>query len=153
MMECMICGKELKIVYKVEIDGNIIETCENCAKAHGRIVETFRSGYEKEINSKFEKREIDPIEEDIELVEDFNELIRNSREKFGLSLEEAARKLGIKESFLAKIESGEILPDKKTLKKMEKFFKIKLEEKIESKKLEKKSQEDKLRIADIVEIK
>jgi len=148
-MECMICGKETKKIFKIEVEGSLIEVCENCAKEFGNIVKI--ENFEK--NKKESKRIPEFESEEVELVEDYNEKIREVREKMKLTLKEAAEKIGIKESILSKIERGELIPDKKTLEKIEKFFKIKLEEKVEYKKLKSHDKEEKLRIADVVEIK
>jgi putative transcription factor len=71
-----------------------------------------------------------------------------------LSIEELAKKIGEKESLLRKIEKEEIRPSDKVIDKLERFLKIKLREKIEAKpKKEKKEEDIKLRIADVVKIR
>jgi len=81
-------------------------------------------------------------------------LIREARNQAGLSIEELARIVGEKSSYIRKIEKEEIRPSEKIISKLEKILRIKLTEKLEEK-IEKQEKEDKmrLRIADVVEIK
>ncbi|MFH7880787.1 MAG: multiprotein bridging factor aMBF1 [Candidatus Aenigmatarchaeota archaeon] len=145
-MECTICGKEINKLFKIEIDGNIIEVCENC-KSYGKLV-----GVERKIERK-EKLKEKSLEE-FELVENYGEIIKSKREKLKISIQDLAKKIGIKESYLSKIEKGEIYPDKNTLEKLEKFLKINLKEGKEEFNIKREERkEEKLTIADVVEIK
>ncbi|MEM0333065.1 MAG: multiprotein bridging factor aMBF1 [Candidatus Aenigmatarchaeota archaeon] len=146
-MECTICGKETAKIFKIELDGNIIEVCENC-KSYGKIVKIEEKKIKiiKPVNVNFF--------ENFEIVENYGEIIRNRRIELNLTIRDLAKKIGVKESYLSKIEKGEIYPDKKTLEKMEKLLKIKLKDKEKEFNLEKESRkEEKLTIADVVEIK
>ncbi|MEM5832069.1 MAG: multiprotein bridging factor aMBF1 [Candidatus Aenigmatarchaeota archaeon] len=145
-MECTICGKEINKLFKIEIDGNIIEVCENC-KSYGKLV-----GVERKIERK-EKLKEKSLEE-FELVENYGEIIKSKREELKISIQDLAKKIGIKESYLSKIEKGEIYPDKNTLEKLEKFLKINLKEGKEEFNIKREERkEEKLTIADVVEIK
>ncbi len=148
-MECEICGRETNKIFVVEIEGAILEVCENCAK-NGRIISIKNEkGFEKREKKKI-KRE---IEDELEIVENYGEIIKNAREKLKISIEELARRIGEKESLIRKIEREEIIPNDKIVEKLEKVLKIKLREKIEYKVQKKDKKEENLRIADIVEIK
>ncbi|MGC9058825.1 MAG: multiprotein bridging factor aMBF1 [Candidatus Aenigmatarchaeota archaeon] len=145
-MECELCGKETNKIFVVEIEGAILEVCENCAK-NGRII----SIKNKKI---FEKREREKdIEDELELIENYGEVIRNTREKLKISIQELAKRIGEKENLLRKIENEEIIPSDRIIEKLEKFLKIKLREKVEYKISKKEEKKESLRIADIVEIK
>lgn len=151
-MECFICGKETKKIFKIDVEGNLIEVCENC-KSFGKVVfiENLRKNTKTKINKNIS------IEE-FELIENYGDVIRRKREELGLSIEELAKKLGIKGSLLSKIEKCEIYPEEKTIDKIEKILNVKLREKVENikkKKVRNEKQEkyEKLTIADIVEIK
>ena len=61
-----------------------------------------------------------------ELVEDYADIIRQAREKRGLSTEELGLKINEKESFLKKIEAGKTAPTELLISKLEHFLKIKL---------------------------
>jgi putative transcription factor len=61
-----------------------------------------------------------------ELVEDYADVIRQAREKRGLSTEELGLKINEKESFLKKIEAGKTAPTELLISKLEHFLKITL---------------------------
>ncbi|MEM5815258.1 MAG: multiprotein-bridging factor 1 family protein [Candidatus Aenigmatarchaeota archaeon] len=147
-MECLICGAKINKIFNIELDGNTIEVCKECARRYGNVINIK---LEKKKSRKTEK--LKELEEDIEIVENYGEIIKEKMEKMGLTLQELAKRLNIKESQLSKIENGELIPDKKLLEKIEKSLKLKLEEKVENITPTRKFSKKKLRIADIVKIK
>ena len=93
--------------------------------------------------------------EEVELlVENFNDLIKNSRESQGMTQKEFAKKINEKESIVHKIETGSIKPSIQIARKLEKTLNIKLIEKYqeEYKSTETKEPED-LTIGDLIKIK
>ena len=66
-----------------------------------------------------------------EVIEDYNAVIRDAREKRGWSREELAEKLYEKASVVSRIETGKMIPDIKLARKLEKTLNIKLIEKQE----------------------
>ena len=85
------------------------------------------------------------------MVKDFHKVIRKSREKKKLTQEDLAKKLKEKASVIKRIEDG-WEPSVKLIEKIERFFGIKLREKIEENILGKKSDSRSLTIGDIVEV-
>jgi ribosome-binding protein aMBF1 (putative translation factor) len=69
------------------------------------------------IRPEFKEREIIP---------DISIKLREAREKMGLKQEEAAKRIGIQSSILKRIESQNFRPDNNILRKIERFFKIRL---------------------------
>jgi putative transcription factor len=61
-----------------------------------------------------------------EIVEDYAEVIREAREKAGLSHEDLGKKINEKESVLRKIETAKITPNNLLVSKLEHTLKIKL---------------------------
>ena len=76
---------------------------------------------------------------------------RKAREKKKLTQEELSKKLREKASIIKRIEEG-WKPSLKLIKKLERFFKVKLREKIVETVLEKKSGSSRLTIGDVVEV-
>jgi len=149
-VECEICGKKVEKVFVAEIEGVVLKVCEECSKS-GKILNVID---DKKKNKPVTKTQKLNYEEDYELIENYGMLIREARNQAGLSIEELARIVGEKSSYIRKIEKEEIRPSEKIISKLEKILRIKLTEKLEEK-IEKQEKEDKmrLRIADVVEIK
>ncbi|OYT42009.1 MAG: TIGR00270 family protein [Candidatus Aenigmarchaeota archaeon ex4484_224] len=148
MVECPICGREVEKLVKAEIEGSIIEVCEDCAKKYGKILEE-KSRKIKVIKDK----EIKEIEE-VDLIEDFFVAIKKRREELGLSIKELAKLVKEKESVIKRIEDGKLEPDINLARKLEKILKIKILSKVERKRVGKKKEIiPKLTIGDVVEIK
>jgi len=124
-MRCEICGK--KIIgkpTKTKIESSIMVSCNECAK-FGKIQrEPPKPGKHKPF--KRVRRFREPSEE---VVEDYNKIIRDAREKNEWSREELAEKLYEKASVVNRIESGKMVPDIKLARKLERTLNIKLIEK------------------------
>lgn len=69
--------------------------------------------------------------EDLDLIEDFGEVVRTARIKMGLTQEDLAKQLNEKLATIKKIESGEFKPPITLARKLERFLKIKLLEPVE----------------------
>ncbi len=76
--------------------------------------------------SKASSRDIEKSIESYSLVENYGLLVKNARERMGLSHEELGAKLGEKASVMRKIEQGKLKPDNVLARKLEHFLKIKL---------------------------
>jgi putative transcription factor len=63
---------------------------------------------------------------EVELVENYNEVIKRARENLGLTRETLAAMLGIKETVLRRIEAGQLQPDISLARKLEKTLGVKL---------------------------
>ena len=74
--------------------------------------------------------EIEPDEN--VLVSDYGVVVRQAREKLGLDHVTLASKISEKKSIVTSVESGNIHPNEKLIKKLENFLKIKLTENVES---------------------
>jgi len=124
-MRCEICGK--KIIgkpTKTKIESSIMSTCNECAK-FGKIQrEPLKPGKHQSAKRVWRFRE--PSEE---VVENYNKIIRDAREKNEWSREKLAEKLYEKASVVNRIESGRMVPDIKLARKLERTLNIKLIEK------------------------
>lgn len=68
----------------------------------------------------------------VELIDDFGGAIRAAREAKGMDLEQFAESILEKKGVLAKVESNNLIPDDKLIKKIEKALNIKLMETVQS---------------------
>jgi len=148
---CEICGRPIyDKVYVIEVENAILRVCKDCAKL-GKVLRVVSLEEASQIDVEKEKER--KYEVVYEFVPNYNELIRKYREQMGLTQRELAQKLGVKESIIKKIESGEAYPDEKLTRKLEKLFGIKL---MEKKRIaistESKKEEVEVTLGDLVEI-
>jgi putative transcription factor len=143
-MPCEMCGKEVPRLRKVQIGGSTLEVCNDCARFREDVpVETpaadpvatgpaavaeprpmaFPShhGRKKDVLSRGE----------MDLAEDYNRRIINGRRKKDLTQEELARRINEKKSVISRLETGEMRPSDRLVKKLEKELDVKLKERME----------------------
>ena len=127
-MRCEICGK--KIIgkpMKTKIESSTMLTCNACAKFGKVQREPPKPRKHRPVRRKprFE-------EPSHEILEDYNVIIREAREKNGWSREDLAEKIYEKASVINRMESGKMVPDIKLARKLERILNIKLMEKLEN---------------------
>lgn len=64
--------------------------------------------------------------DELELKEDYHKIIKQTREKLGLSQEALGRKINEKPSVIKLLESGKLKPDNMLARKLEHFLKVQL---------------------------
>ncbi|AIJ05657.1 transcriptional regulator, XRE family [Methanocaldococcus bathoardescens] len=141
MQMCELCGKLVDKLHKVIIEGSEMYVCKECAK-FGKSPKTYsRLGKKPTIIGKGGittnkqvkkpvKRRRDIFDTLPMLREDYGDVIREAREKRGLSIEELAKKLKMKASTLQKFERYELEPNEREIKILEKELKITLTESV-----------------------
>lgn len=140
-MRCEICGK--KIIGKpvrTKIENSIMQTCKECSK-FGKVQReppkpqgspgrgASRAPYSG-------KRTYKPREPTYEVVEGYEKVIREGREKKGWSREDLGDKIYEKVSVINRLESGRMIPDLKLARKLEQILKVTLLEKTEEASIE-----------------
>ena len=127
-MRCEICGKKIiGTPLKTKIESSIMLTCNECSK-FGKVQKAPKPISDRRI-SALRRRTFRTKEPDYEVVEDFNVLIREAREKKGWSREDLGEKVYEKVSVINRLESGRMIPDLKLARKIEGSLGIKLLEK------------------------
>jgi len=127
-MRCEVCGQEIRgqPFYRI-IEGGRMTVCGQCSK--------FGSGDwdPRQVNvSQNQRRPAQPrrlrndleAAEELELIDNYGELIRKSRQKKKLSVEDFAKKINEKESVVKKMEKEEMNPPAKLIKKIENTLNI-----------------------------
>lgn len=141
-MICEMCGKEVPQTKAVIVEGSRLNVCPNCA----RFGEDYRAGSgtgapvsQSVIEERLQRREKRMKSKDIysgtttvELVDDYGGVVRAAREARGMDLEQFASAILEKKGTLSKIESNNLIPDDKLIKKIEKALDIKLLETVQS---------------------
>lgn len=137
---CELCGKR-PASKKAKIEGAILSVCLQCF--NGIIKEGTPAGV-GEYGKTISKRNLSkPSRIKIEdVIEGYGNVLKEAREKMGLSIDEAAKKLGVKKNYLSNIEKERVKPSLTLAKKMEKLYGIKILEEVVIEEEEGISEED-----------
>ncbi|MFB6083028.1 MAG: multiprotein bridging factor aMBF1 [Halorientalis sp.] len=154
MVQCEMCGAETSSPNTVKVEGAELDVCDDCAD-FGTEVRTQESStsstkYSTGSSSGSDSgssgsgggsgsagssssgggggRRRDMFDEMDEVVQDYDERIRQAREAAGLSQEELANQLNEKASLIRKLERGDTLPSDEVQRKLERALDIALTE-------------------------
>lgn len=138
MTSCEICGTQiLEYGEKVYVEGNLITVCKTCSK-RGKPLKNQQEIQRKPAMrpamrpKKIEKLDSITFDDSAILINNFSEVIRNSRMANGLTHEQLGLLIKERVSLLRKIESGTLKPDEGLSRKLERFFRINLYTEVES---------------------
>jgi len=161
-MICEICGREFGGKgFRIVVEGAELKVCPNCKK-FGSSPNVKRkvphSGGDGPLSGLLSRPKPSgprrPKESNLELVEDYNKLVKDKRESKGLSQAELGKQINEKESLIHRIETKHMRPSTKVARKLEKALDIKLLEFIEGIDVEsKRSLNQGLTIGDIIKFK
>ena len=139
------CGEKSQALVKARVEGAIVSVCNKCLR-FGTPITTIRS-VKQDTPSDFTGKVTMQVKEkpvilgkprgsmnkgtrksqgddELEVVPDYAHIIREAREKMGMSQEELALKMMEKKHVLANIERGSLKPDIKTSRKLEKLLNV-----------------------------
>src|SRR3989344_3705478 len=137
MVSCDVCGRPA--IGMALIEGAKMNVCNGCSR-YGRQIRPDKPKAQIGNVSGFKAPEFT-------LVEDFAERIKFAREDLGVTTEELAKKLGMRENDLKHFENGKTKPVEKDAQKLQNALGItlilKTEEKNESKEKETPKKEEK----------
>jgi putative transcription factor len=152
MVQCEMCGTETSSPNRIKVEGAELDVCDNCTE-FGTKLETSDSSsssstkYSTSSSSGSSSsssssgntgtstssssgggggRRQDMFDDIDELAQDFDERIRQAREKAGLSQEDLAKDLNEKASLIQKLEQGKMLPTDEMQEKLERSLDIDL---------------------------
>jgi putative transcription factor len=150
MVDCDICGKK-GVSFIIEVEGAKMAVCPRCAY-HGKIIHslgTGEAGEEQEAPAKMDYSTPKQFRVEEEVVDGYGRKIRRAREAEkiayeevneygkkekktrGMTIEELAKKVNEKASWLDRVENERMEPNPAEAKKLEKALGIKLVEKVE----------------------
>lgn len=116
---CELCGKEAPLITAI-VEGTQMTVCQNCGK-FGKVIQ-------KPVGHLFQKVVVSTPETAEVVVSNYAQLIRQAREKSGMTMKEFAMTLNEKESIIHKLENSQFVPPINMAKKLEKLLHIKLVE-------------------------
>ncbi|HNW38030.1 MAG TPA: multiprotein bridging factor aMBF1 [Methanosarcina vacuolata] len=159
-MQCEICGAEIRgKPICITIDNSELQVCQKCAP-YGKPVDK-RTPVSRKVSPVVRtvtrtvnrpKKDFFDILKD-ELLDNYDQIIRDAREAKGWSQEDLAENIKEKVSLIKKIERSEIVPEDSVRKKLEHALDIKLTERLEESGQEVSHLKKDMTLGDIVKIK
>ena len=136
-MRCEVCGQEIRgqPYYRI-IEGGRMTVCGICAKFSDkewdpRMPKAQPRRRRSASRAQPRRRTDIEIAESTELVDDYGSLIRRTRQKKGLSVEDFAKMLSEKESVIKKLEKEQLNPTMALIRKVERALGVTLIEEAE----------------------
>jgi putative transcription factor len=145
MVQCEMCGTETGSPKTVKIEGAELDVCDDCADfgTEVKTQETASTSTKYSTSSGSSSSSSggssgattsgggggsrrDMFDEMDEVVQDYDDRIRNARESEGLTQEELADQLNEKASLIRKLERGDVLPSDSIQRKLERQLGIEL---------------------------
>ena len=123
-MNCEICGNKTIDIITIRIDTGILRVCNSCSRLGKQMSSNLNSDKRRIIRDR--KNSLDNFDYDDELVVNYGNMIRQSREKKGLSHEALGLQINEKVSIIKKLESEKLQPPDQLTKKLERFLNVKL---------------------------
>jgi len=108
-LTCEVCGGPIRTVpNRISIDGAVLQVCEKCV-GHGITLgpsapRPHPSGAHPMSREAFD-------EPDLEIDPDYNSIVKQAREKMGLTQEALGRAINVKPSVISHVESKKLKPD------------------------------------------
>ena len=158
-MVCELCGKDVKYPKQAVIEGSMLMVCNDCTKfgvvpgspkTAGTV--TMPSSIKDRLEARNRRRSTRDMYESVkELSPKYPSMIRNGRQKKGMSQDGLASSVKEKVSVIKKIETGSLKPSESLRKKLERSLDISLLEDVSNDKVEYKTQKSKpLTLADMI---
>ncbi len=162
-MECESCGCKIQDgeSFFVNIEGARLNVCPRCRRL-GKLISSPYQPSKSNSSTPYQSNTYSggsSLKEEFELIEHYGQKIRNARERASLSLNDLAKKIFEKESFLDRVEKQKTRPPESVIRKIEKELGIVLLEavgdnksNIQSSEISKKSFSGGITLGDILEI-
>ncbi|KQM11826.1 hypothetical protein AOA80_05560 [Methanomassiliicoccales archaeon RumEn M1] len=144
-MICEMCGKESDFIRTIFLEGAQLKVCKECSrfgetsegksgskKGKGGAAPTPAVVAERLQARERRMRSRDVFQEEtvIDLVPDYDKVIRDARMARNMKQDELASKVNERSSVIAQLENGTMRPSDQLIKKLERELNIKLTEKV-----------------------
>lgn len=140
-MICEMCGRDGGRLTRITVEGSLLSVCSSCAKFGDEYVSKTTEGalgpsstiaQRLEIRDKRMKtKDVFKQFSSLELKSDYPNIIRSTRQRMGMTVEDLGKKLNEKKSVISKLEHGELRPNNQLIDKLEKTLKVALREPVE----------------------
>lgn len=129
-MRCELCGEEIRgRAYLGVVDRAELILCEKCVKRATKVYGPI--GQRKPSQPKTVRRVPKSGQKIVEeIVDNFADIIKEARERAGLTKDALAAMTGVKVSVIRRIEEGTLVPPVNLARKLERILKVKLVEEL-----------------------
>ena len=127
--ECEVCGRPVRKLVEVNIEGSVVRACFSCSRL-GTEVPRHRpkafggKPYQRQALVKRKEVLLEPIP-------GYGDVLRERREELGLTQEELGKRLNEKTSVVARLEAERMAPSEALAKKIERHLGIRILERVE----------------------
>lgn len=146
MAQCEMCGAEKSSLTTTKVEGAELELCDDCSdfgtevKTESTSTTSTKYSTSSSSNSSSSSSSVtsggssgggrrrDMFDQMDEIASDYDERLREAREREGLSREDLAKELNEKASLIGKLERGDILPSDDVRAKLQKRLDVSLSE-------------------------
>jgi len=157
-MQCEICGAEIPgTPNRIVIDRSTLDVCGSCAR-FGKAEDKWTPVPRKmvPVERAFTVRK--PVRRDqfkdlVEIIPEYGRVIREARERQGLTPDELASSIKEKAALIKKIERQELVPEDSVRKKLERELGIRLTDQATEEKVKYRGGAKGLTLGDIADIK
>ena len=127
-MRCELCGEEIRgRAYLGVVDRAELILCGKCVKRATKVYGPIEQ--RKTVQPKTVRRAPKGRQRVVEeIVDDFADIVREARERTGLTRDALAAMAGVKVSVIRRIEEGTLVPPVDLARKLERILKVKLVE-------------------------
>ncbi len=124
LVNCEVCGKPIiGRPIRIMVERAILTVCPQCAHMGTPVkIAPPPKAKPRRVAVKSPPKSFEVLE----LVDNYPELIKSARERWGFSREELAQKIGEKESVIRRLEQGAMEPTLELARKLERVLKISL---------------------------
>ncbi len=125
-MICELCGAQSLSGYKVRVEGTILNACAECAKGKSVVSDVRVKATVAPKKPATAPKPSFEVEEGLELVEGFGDLVRHARERMGLTQDELGKTVNEPHSVIHRIEMGKFEPSAGLARQLERRLKVRL---------------------------
>ena len=152
---CEICGRPIRGQgHRVLLDGVEVVLCDECFARLSKSGRVAPVPSKKVSVARGGRQPARPRQEQMELVDDYPDIVRRAREAMGWTQAALAQKLRVSEDLVRKIEQGKVKPTVELARRMESLLKVKLLQPVEVEEGEElPPADDKLTLGDVVVVR
>jgi len=152
---CEICGTSIKDNgITVKYEGSVITVCNTCYSKIKKYATLHKEKEKPQVKTNKKSPIIkSSMDYEFEIVDDYSKIIKNARERLGMTQRELAIKLRTSENTIKRFESGKLKPTLSQARELERILGVKLIVPVESEEYVEKEERYETTLGDIVKIR